>query len=112
RDVGILTTDPTYTATATAYNSMRTYLSGMTPKAWDIESSAATNIAKGTWDSNWNAYYVAFINLQVAVDVKREANMDDIIDDIDTISGNYVLLEERVQSAEQKITDDAIVSTV
>lgn len=119
RDVGIETSDPAYTRTATAYESLRTYLTNLSPKAWDIDSAETTALESSEWESTWNEYYVACNNLRVATAVKREQNRQNIEnevgnigDEVGSVTQEVATIEKRVTEAEQKIHPDSIISTV
>jgi hypothetical protein len=112
RDVGILTSNTKYTSVGNAYTSLVTYLSGITPKAWDINSGDTADVVSSEWDAAWDAYFVATSNLRVATAVKREQNTKNIEENVDGITQELTTVTERVTEAEQKITDDSIISTV
>jgi hypothetical protein len=89
RNVGIPTSDPAYVAFGNAYNSLKTYLSGLSPKAWDVGSSATNNITEATWDSKWNEYYLRYNLLNVLVQERQQ-------DYADTVGENSV--DEAIQA--------------
>ncbi|UUV46444.1 tail fiber [Bacillus phage vB_BanS-Thrax3] len=67
QQIGISTTDVKYVAVATAYETLRTYLNGMTPKPWDVSTvnmnqviditKAPINSNKDDFRTKWMNYY-------------------------------------------------------
>lgn len=111
REAGVDTSSLVYARTATAYNDLRTYLSNLTPKAWDIESTEVTDV-DSTWDEVWNEYKVAYNSLRVAVTVKQEQERKKIEEDVQEVTEEVSRIEQRVSEAEIKVQPGNIVSTV
>jgi hypothetical protein len=80
RDIGVPTGGTEYVNFTNAYNNLRTYLSGMSPKAWDISSTGVNTIVPATWESNWNTYYLRYHLLNVAIQ-QRQHDYVDIVGD-------------------------------
>jgi hypothetical protein len=104
RDIGVPTAGSDYVNFTNAYNSLRSYLSGMNPKAWDINSSAVNTIVPDTWDQKWNDYYLRYHLLQVAIQ-QRQHDYVDIIgegsvkDAIAAVSNSDQFEEEPIDSS-------------
>jgi hypothetical protein len=78
RDIGIPTSHATYTNFGNAYEALRTYLSGLSPKAWDVGSSATNNITSTTWDAKWNEYYLRYNLLNVEIQTRQQQYADSV----------------------------------
>jgi hypothetical protein len=78
RNVGIPTSDPAYVAFGNAYDALKTYLSGLSPKAWDVGSSATNNITEATWDAKWNEYYLRYNLLNVLIQERQQDYADSV----------------------------------
>jgi hypothetical protein len=68
-NAGILSSDTTYTALATQWGTLKTYLDALSPKPWDTANTGNTTITS-TWRTNWNSYYTAYNNLQQLISDK------------------------------------------
>lgn len=111
REAELDTSSLVFARTATAYNDLRTYLSSLTPKAWDIDSVAVTDV-DSSWDAIWNEYRVAYNSLRVAIAVKREQDRKDIQGEVQEVTEEVKRVEKRVAEAEFKVQPDRIISTV
>ena len=78
RDIGIPTTDTAYKNFGDAYAALQTYLTGMTPKAWDIVSTAVTTVVPANWETAWNNYYLRYNLLNVAVQQRQKDYADSV----------------------------------
>lgn len=78
RDLGLPTTDATYVRLGTAYDSLRTYLSGLSPKAWDTTSTSVTTVVSATWDAKWKEYYLAYQLLSVVNNQRAQNNAESL----------------------------------
>lgn len=81
QNVGIQTTETVYVAVETAYNSLQTYLNGMTPKPWDASVANKDNaitVVPTDWRTKWLDYYKAVQALTVAVQTKLQGNIDNV----------------------------------
>lgn len=64
-NAGILATDSNYTNLAAQYNTLSSYLEGLTPVfPWSVTTSDVINVTPSTWRNNWNNYYLAEQQLQ------------------------------------------------
>ncbi|AZU99069.1 receptor binding protein [Bacillus phage pW4] len=90
QNVGIQTTEAVYIAVETAYNSLQTFLNGMTPvKPWDASAANKDKViavVPTDWRTKWLDYYKAVQALTVAVQTKLQGNIDSI-----DISGRNLL---------------------
>ena len=80
RDVGVPTTDERYTQIATAYTNLRTYLSSLSIKPWDVGSDGVIDIDSDAWDAAWKGYYLAYNFLSITV-TNRQKEYTDLIGD-------------------------------
>jgi len=90
QNVGIKTNEAVYVAVETAYNSLQTYLNGMTPKPWDASAAnkdKPITVVPTDWRTKWLDYFKAVQTLTVAVQTKLQGN----IDGINFIGRNLVL---------------------
>jgi hypothetical protein len=78
RDIGIPTSHATYVNFGSAYEGLRVYLSGLSPKAWDIGSSATNTITSATWDAKWNDYYLRYNLLNVEIQTRQKQYADSV----------------------------------
>lgn len=82
-NAGLLTTDAVYIDLATKYNTLRTYLNGMTPvKPWDLRTTtqnSTISVVKATFRTNWLSYYEAEKALTTATAEKLKQNVEDIV---------------------------------
>lgn len=82
-NAGLLSSDAKYTAVATKYNDLKTYLEGLTPiDAWDLRTANQnTNITvtKSTFRDKWLQYYLAIEDLAEATTQKLKDNVTDVI---------------------------------
>lgn len=65
QQIGISTTDVKYVAVATAYEALRTYLNGMTPKPWDastVNMNQVIDITKAPINSNKDDFRTKWMN--------------------------------------------------
>lgn len=76
-NIGVATGAGTnYALLGTAYTSLVTYLSGLSPKPWDVNSTATITITAATWDSTWKDYYTYYALLQIDVQNRQKALSD------------------------------------
>lgn len=79
-NVGIQTADTTYSAVATQYNNLKTYLEGLTPvKVWDLSTankSKTIPVTKSTFRDKFLQYENAINALIVATAAKQKDNSD------------------------------------
>lgn len=80
REIGVPITDADYVKLGDAYTALRTYLSGLSIKPWDIDSSETLDINSDEWDAAWNGYYYAANLLEIKV-TKRQKEYSDIVAD-------------------------------
>lgn len=78
RDVGMATTGAIYTNFENSYNSLKTYLSAMNPKAWDIVSTAVNTIDPVVWGNNWNEYKLRYTLMNAEIQ-KRQVEYADAV---------------------------------
>jgi len=78
RNVGMATLNTLYVNYENAFNSLRSYLQGFTPKPWDVTSTVITNLSPTDWTSKWDEYRLRYTMLNVEVE-KRRAEYADII---------------------------------
>ncbi len=77
RDLGLPTNNATYVRVGTAYTALRTYLSSLTIKAWDINTEGSTTVDSEMWDSVWEEYYIAYNYLRVTNNERAKQYADD-----------------------------------
>lgn len=81
-DAGISSTEAKYVDVATKYNSLKSYLDGLTPiKPWDLRTAnQKTNITvtKATFRDKWLQYYLALEDLAEATTAKLKENVDNV----------------------------------
>lgn len=81
-NAGILTSESVYSAVATKYNDLRTYLDSLTPvKPWDLSISnqdSNITVVKETFRDKWLQYYIAIDDLSTATAQKLKENVDNI----------------------------------
>lgn len=77
RDLGLPTNNATYVRVGTAYTALRTYLSSLTIKAWDINTEGSTTVDSEMWDSIWEEYYIAYNYLRVTNNERAKQYADD-----------------------------------
>lgn len=80
REIGVPITDADYVKLGDAYTALRTYLSSLSIKPWDIDSSETLDINSDEWDAAWNGYYYAANLLEIKV-TKRQKEYSDIVAD-------------------------------
>lgn len=81
QNVGIKTNEAVYVAVETAYNSLQTYLNGMTPKPWDASVANKDNpitVVPTDWRTKWLDYFKAVQALTVAIQTKLQGNIENI----------------------------------
>jgi hypothetical protein len=76
RDIGIPATDPTYVNFGDAYIALRAYLSGLTPKGWDIDSAEVSTVVQEDWDGAWNTYYLRYNQLNALIQIRQREYAD------------------------------------
>lgn len=76
RNAGVATTSAEYIDVATKYEALRTMLSTVTPKPWDISVDTTVNITATTWEATWNGYYSAVAKLRTVIANKLKSNID------------------------------------
>jgi phage minor structural protein len=79
---GITTSDAVYTALATNYSNLKAYLESLTPiKPWDTSEARqelSISVDSTTWRDKWLQYYLAYTNLEAAIQQKQKENVDNI----------------------------------
>lgn len=81
-NAGLLTTDAVYIDVATKYNTLRTYLSTLSPRPWDLSvanKDRTVPVVKATFSANWLNYFTSVNNLAIATAEKLKKNVDDIV---------------------------------
>jgi hypothetical protein len=76
RALGVPTTETAYVNYGNSYTALRTYLSSLTPKAWDTSDSTVATVDSTTWDDVWNEYYLRYNLLNVVVQQKQREYAD------------------------------------
>jgi len=110
---GILSDDSSYVAVDTAYNNLRTYLNTLTPRPWDTTSSSSVVIDITNWRNLWNQYYNSLFVLSEATTGKLNGRITTIDQTYQNdITNPDTGLINRMDSAEQKIENGSIISTV
>jgi phage minor structural protein len=79
---GIATDDTKYTAIATKYSDLKAYLDAMTPiKPWDTSeprSELSISVNPTVWRDKWLQYYLAYTDLETAIQQKQKENVDNL----------------------------------
>ncbi|QIW88690.1 putative minor structural protein II [Bacillus phage P59] len=109
RDLGVPTSHTTYTNFGNAYEALRTYLSGLSPKAWDVGSSATNNVTEATWDAKWNEYYLRYNLLNVEIQTRQQQYADSVGDD--SVAEAIQAVSNSDQFELEPITDSTIVTS-
>jgi len=81
QNVGIKTDETVYVTVETAYNSLQTYLNGMTPKPWDASvtnKDKPITVVPTDWRTKWLDYFKAVQALTVAIQTKLQGNIENI----------------------------------
>jgi len=71
KSVGMATLNTLYVNYENAYNSLKTYLSAMNPKPWDITVTTVSNIDATEWANKWDEYRLRYTLLNVEVEKRR-----------------------------------------
>lgn len=78
RDIGVSTSNTNYVRLGTAYTALRTYLSGLAIKPWDVDSDGTLDIVSEDWDNAWKDYYLAYNFLGITV-TNRQKEYSDLV---------------------------------
>ncbi|AZU98920.1 tail fiber protein [Bacillus phage pW2] len=81
QEIGIATNHAKYTAVATTYSTLRTYLNNMNPKPWNVSTANQKDnitVVKGTYRDNWLNFYNALNDLSLYTIQVAKENVDNV----------------------------------
>lgn len=81
RNAGLPTSHPNYSGYENSYLSLRSYLSDINPKPWDIESTGSSVIFASMWISRWTGYYESLLKLRATIAEILKENIDKVEDE-------------------------------
>lgn len=76
-NAGLPTSDTNYSNLTTQYNTLSSYLNGLSPLPWNVTSTSNITVTS-TWRTNWTNYYNAVYQLQQATANQLQGNINGV----------------------------------
>lgn len=102
-NAGIDGTAQEYTDIGDAYTALATYLNGLTPKPWDVTSTANITVDKITWRNTWLNYYLSISVVKAKIAQALKSNADSKVSSA-TYSNDMVVVNQKISDVSKQVT--------